>query len=164
MVAESKAKWIGFRLSFGMYSFGGAGRGAGAGAGAGAATTGGGGAGAAGAGAGAGGGAGAGAATGFGAATGRFAQAETKRSPTMSEKRMDRSMNVRTVCPPLLDCNGSATPIRLTQPTQWDVGRIGSRPRAPEGYHKSRASAPCERGKLLTLSACEFLSGGSDAG
>jgi hypothetical protein len=103
-VAESNAKWIGFRLSFAMYSLGGAGRGAGGG---GAATTGGGGAGATGAGAGAGGGgagagAGAGAATGFGAATGRFAQADTKRSPTISEARIERSMNVRTVSPPLL--------------------------------------------------------------
>ncbi len=104
MFALSKSKWIGFRLSFAMYSFGGAGRGAGGG---GAATTGGGGAGATGAGAGAGGGgagAGAGAATGFGAATGRFAQADTKRSPTISEARIERSMNVRTVSPPLLFC------------------------------------------------------------
>src|SRR5262245_19849339 len=97
MSALSNAKWIGLRASLATYSFGGAGRGAGAAAGGGAGA-----AGAAGAGAGAaGGGAGAGAASRT-VATGRLAQAATKRSPMIIVARIERSMNVRTVVPPLL--------------------------------------------------------------
>src|SRR5262245_35535730 len=102
-----------------MYSFGGAGRGAGAGAGAAAA---GGGAGAAGGGAGAGAGAaGGGAGAGAGAAsrtvaTGRLAQAGRKRSPTIIVARIERSMNVRTVIPPLLFCYTCSVLIHLYGP------------------------------------------------
>src|SRR5215510_3717700 len=102
MVAESKAKWIGLSASSARNSLGGAGRGAGGG-GAGAATGGGAGATGAGAGAGAGGGGAAGAGAGAGAgawltvATGRFAHAETNRSPTMIEARIERSRIVRTL-------------------------------------------------------------------
>src|SRR5262249_26589703 len=104
MSALSNAKWIGLRASLAMYSFGGAGRGAGAAAGAGAGGGGAGAAGGAGAGAGAaGGGAGAGAgAASRTVATGRLAQAATKRSPMIIVARIERSMNVRTVVPPLL--------------------------------------------------------------
>jgi hypothetical protein len=112
----SNAKWIGLRLSFAMYSFGGAGRGAG-GAGAMAAGGGGGGVGATGAGAGggaAGGGAGAGAGAACGAmATGRLAQAATNRSPTIIEARIERSINVRTVSPPLPFCYTTSVLLHL---------------------------------------------------
>src|SRR5207249_4757757 len=112
MSALSNAKWTGLRLSFATYSFGGAGRGAGGGAGA---TTGGG-AGAAGAGAGAGGGAAAGGASRT-VATGRLAQAATKRRPMIIVARIERSMNVRTVSPPLLFCYPTSVLIHLYGPT-----------------------------------------------
>src|SRR5262245_38989663 len=119
MSALSNAKWIGLRASLTMYSFGGAGRGAGGGVGA-AAT--GGGAGAAGGGAGAGAGAaGGGAGAGAGAAsrtvaTGRLAQAATKRSPMIIVARIERSMNVRTVSPPLLFCYTTSVLLHLYGP------------------------------------------------
>src|SRR5262249_32632157 len=133
MSALSNAKWIGLRASLAMYSFGGAGRGAGAaarrGAGAGGGgPAGGGGAGGGGGGAGAagGGGAGAGAAgggagAGAGAAsrtvaTGRLAQAATKRSPMIIVARIERSMNVRTVVPPLLFSYTTSVLIHLYGP------------------------------------------------
>src|SRR5262245_12375025 len=113
-----------------MYSFGGAGRGGGGGGGCGAATTGGGGGGAAGAGAGAGGGAaGGGAGAGAGGAsltvaTGRFAQAATKRSPMIIVRRIERSMNVRTVSPPLPVCYTVSVLIHLYGPTSQLNGTL----------------------------------------
>src|SRR5215468_3044999 len=47
---------------------------------------------------------GAGAGAGLTVATGLFAQAATKRQPMIIEARMERSMNVRTISPPLRFC------------------------------------------------------------